>query len=196
MKKLCLIIIPCLLLVGCSSTKTYSAKKVEKNVKVITANTESSTSSNIQYYFSNEGTKPDTELINLINSSNKTLDIAIYSLTKADIVNAIIQAKTRGVNVRLMSDRECSQNRYQKVELEKIKNAGIPIKINTHSGLLHDKYTVVDGSIVATGSNNYTNATTDENDENFIVIKDSNVAKGYDDNFSSMWNDTTRFENY
>ena len=44
MKKLCLIIIPCLLLVGCSNNKPYSAKKVEKNVKVITTNTESSTS--------------------------------------------------------------------------------------------------------------------------------------------------------
>lgn len=175
-----------LLITGCGKNVNVSAAANKTNVD----------GGNISYYFSNEGEKPDKQLINLINSSTKTLDIAIYSLTKKDIVDAIISAKKRNVNVRLMSDKTEAATKAQKEELILIKDAGIPIKMNTHSGLLHDKYTVVDGSVVATGSFNYTNNATNTNDENLIIIRDSNVAQGYDKNFDDMWNNNSKFTNY
>ncbi|WP_315069320.1 phospholipase D-like domain-containing protein [uncultured Clostridium sp.] len=180
------VLLASLLMVGCKNT-------AKANTVTNTGNVDSS---NISYYFSNEGEKPDKQLINLINSSTKTLDVAIYSLTKKDIVEAIISAEKRNVAVRLMSDKTEAATKSQQEELQLIKNSGIPIKINSHSGLLHDKFTVVDGSIIATGSFNYSQSANSVNDENLIIIKDSNIAQGYDKNFNDMWNDKSRFTDY
>ncbi|WP_026883652.1 phospholipase D-like domain-containing protein [Clostridium akagii] len=205
-KLICLIssiTITVIFVTGCGNITTQNKKiengkiqKVQVTSNNGSTNISSVSSGNVSYYFSNEKEHPDIQLINLINSSTKTLDIAIYSLTKKDIVNAIIQAKNRAVTVRLMTDRTEAKAISQREELQLIKNAEIPIKINTHSGLLHDKFTVVDGSVVATGSFNYTNNATYVNDENLIIIRNSNVAQGYDKNFNNMWNDNTNYTNY
>ena len=70
-------------------------------------------SSTIDYYFPRDGQAPKPALINVINSAKKNLDIAIYSFTDYDIADAVVNAKNRGVNVRIITDRECSENRSQ-----------------------------------------------------------------------------------
>lgn len=176
------------------SNQTQDIASVQKN----TANTNinDNNTSAISYYFSEAHQQPDKHLINTINSATKTLDIAIYSLTKKDIVDAIMQAKQRNVDVRIMTDKTEAQTKSEKAELQLLKNVNIPIKINTHSGLLHDKFSVIDGQVVATGSFNYTNAASNTNDENLIIIHDTSVSQGYDNEFNNMWNNNSRFTDY
>jgi phosphatidylserine/phosphatidylglycerophosphate/cardiolipin synthase-like enzyme len=207
-KKLISIVIGISIMVtGCSSTtKQYDSTASTQSNQVqdvanVQRNTENTSingnnSSAISYYFSDAHQQPDKQLINTINSANKTLDIAIYSLTKKDIVDAVIQAKERNVDVRLLTDKTEAKTKSQKAELQLLKNNGIPIKINTHSGLLHDKFTVVDSQIIATGSFNYSNNAVYDNDENLIIIRDASVAQGYDNEFNNMWNNNSRFTNY
>ena len=51
----------------------------------------------VAYYFPLAGQDPVQPLVNVINSANSSLDIAIYSLTKDDIVQAIAAAENRGL---------------------------------------------------------------------------------------------------
>lgn len=145
------------------------------------------------YYFSRAGQHPDKALVSLINSAKSTLDIAIYSLTQKDIVNSILDAKQRGVTVRFITDRSEAKTKAQAAELARLKKATIPIKENTHPGLMHLKVSIIDGSIVTTGSYNYTQAASTENDEVFVVIHDTDAAAKFESQFERMWNDTKDF---
>lgn len=159
-------------------------------------NSTSSSSSNTEYYFTRENKgNPEEHLIQVIDSSKNSLDIAIYSLTDRAIANAIIQAKKRNVKVEIITDKKEAASKSEKIILTLLKSNNIPIKINTHSGLMHMKVTVMDGSIVTTGSYNYTSAASKINDENLVIIHDSKIAKAFDDEFTVMWNDNNSFEN-
>ena len=150
----------------------------------------------VEYYFPRAGQDPVQPLVNVINSANSSLDIAIYSLTKPDIVDAIAAAANRGVAVRVITDREESGDKYQAKELLVLSNAGIPIKINSHKGLMHLKVTIADDKTVTTGSYNYTDEATYDNDEVLVIINDQNIAQNWDNEFQSMWTDETDYQDY
>jgi phosphatidylserine/phosphatidylglycerophosphate/cardiolipin synthase-like enzyme len=171
-------------LAGCGSAKATEIKTKEQP------------KTEINYYFSQDQGNPDKQLIDVIKKSKNTLDIAIYSLTKKDIVQAIIDAKKRGVNVRLITDKAEASKKAQKAELKLIKDANISVKENTHQGLMHLKVTIADKSIVTTGSYNYTEGATSLNDEVLVVIKDKSAAEKFSSEFERMWNDTKNFKEY
>jgi hypothetical protein len=152
--------------------------------------------SNAEYYFSKDNGKPDQQLIKVISGAKSNLDIAIYSLTKENIVDAIIKSKSSGVNVRLITDKQESKSKSEAKELAKLKAAGIPVKINTHKGLMHMKVTIADKNIITTGSYNYTEAATKNNDEVLVVLHDSTAAQKFTSEFERMWNDTKNFKEY
>jgi phosphatidylserine/phosphatidylglycerophosphate/cardiolipin synthase-like enzyme len=146
--------------------------------------------------FTKAGQHPELLLESAIKQAHSSLDVAIYSITKTDIVNAIVAAKKRGVKVRIITDRTEASNKYQRAALTVMKNAGIPIKVNKHSGLMHLKVAIIDNKIVATGSYNYSTAASTTNDENLVVLHDSTMAKDYEIQFNRMWNDTKGFTNW
>lgn len=153
-----------------------------------------STPSKILYLFPRQHQYPDRELVKLINGAKGGLDIAIYSITKKNIVNAIISAARRGVKVRMISDKEAAQNEYQHNVLNRILSAGIRLKINSHRGLMHLKVSIIDNKIVTTGSYNYTDAATNENDEVMVVLFNTQIAKDFENEFNRMWEDNKNFE--
>ena len=160
------------------------------------AKTTAVSSNKVEYYFPRAGQKPEPELVSLMSSAKSSLDVAIYSFTDANIANAIINDKKRGIAVRVISDKSESSVKSQKAILAKLKAAKIPIKINRHPGLMHLKMTIVDKSVATTGSFNYTTAAETENDEVFVVLKNVTVAKDFDSEFSAMWNDSRNYSNY
>lgn len=160
------------------------------------ATTKQVSTNNVQYYFTRAKQNPDIQLIKVIDSAKTNLDIAIYSLTKQSIVDSIIQTKNRGVNVRIITDKIESKSKSEKKMLILLKNDNIPIKINSHQGLMHMKVSIADKSTVTTGSYNYTQNATKFNDEVLVIIKDSNVAQDFEDEFSSMWSNNNDYKNY
>jgi phosphatidylserine/phosphatidylglycerophosphate/cardiolipin synthase-like enzyme len=182
------------LLSGCSSTHLLVSGSAE------TTNSDSATSSSanpaIEYAFTQADQHPEQLLINVINESKKTLDVAIYSLTYPDIVKSIQNAKKRGVTVRIITDKIQSAGKTQKQALKILKNTNIPIKINKHSGLMHLKLVVADQKEITTGSFNYSKAASTTNDEVLLVIHDPVMAIKWSEEFQSMWNDSKGFINY
>jgi phosphatidylserine/phosphatidylglycerophosphate/cardiolipin synthase-like enzyme len=147
-------------------------------------------------YFPREGQAPAPVLENVIRSAKKSLDMAIYSFTDISIANAVIADKKHGVTVRVVSDKIEAQNSYQKALLNSLKKAGIPVKANTHQGLMHLKVTVGDGSICTTGSFNYTAAAENQNDEVFVIVNNVATAKKFETEFNRMWGDTKNYTNF
>ncbi|WP_308634868.1 phospholipase D-like domain-containing protein [Paenibacillus silvisoli] len=147
-----------------------------------------------EWAFTQDGGHPDQLLIRVINEAEASLDIAIYSLTKPDIVDAIKKAKKRGVKVRIITDRTQSKGKSQKEALKLLGSAGIPMKVNKHSGLMHLKMTIADGKTATTGSFNYSKSASTDNDEILMVLRNSEVAESFAQQFQEMWGDTEGFE--
>jgi len=58
------------------------------------------------------------------------------------------------------------------------------------------KVSIIDNSIVTTGSYNYSASATNINDEVLIIIKDSKIATDFNNEFNIMWNDNNNYKNY
>lgn len=179
-----------LLLSGCS--KTTSTKPSTQT------ETDNQTESNDQTetYLTQKDENSHDVLIKEINTAQKNLDIAIYSITKEDIANAILDAKKKGIDVKVITDSENSKSKTQKEILDKFKQSGIPIKINTSTGLTHLSFTIVDNSEALGGSYNYLESVANNNDENLMVMKKTDIVNKYSAGFNSMWNNTTDYKNY
>jgi phosphatidylserine/phosphatidylglycerophosphate/cardiolipin synthase-like enzyme len=164
--------------------------------KAVDANWYAIQPSQISVYFPTIGGDPAPVLANLYNSANFTIDIAIYSITNPKIINAIDNAKKRGIKVRIITDRMESKNKYQAEALAGFNAEGIPILINSHSGLMHMKLSIIDKSFVTTGSYNYTLDASQTNDEMMVVCTEPNLINQCETEFEKMWDDSKGFVKY
>jgi phosphatidylserine/phosphatidylglycerophosphate/cardiolipin synthase-like enzyme len=102
-----------------------------------------------------------------------------------NVREALIQAKNRGVEIKIVFDEE--QAHGQGSEYSNLKAAGVDVRMDTGSGLMHDKVAIIDNQIIITGSFNWSQAGNQENNENLIVIDSSSWAAAYEQQFAEIW---------
>ena len=69
----------------------------------------------------------------------------MYGLTYAGIVDALVAANSRGVDVALKTDKIESAGKTQAAMIAKLEQAGIPVDdVSMQSRLLHHKFVVID----------------------------------------------------
>lgn len=144
-------------------------------------------------FFPRQGRDPAPELVKLYNSATTSIDVAIYSITQVSISNALISAHNRGIDVKVISDKVESSGSSQKQIIDSLLSVGIPVKIDSHSGIMHLKMSIIDDSIATTGSYNYTEAASNENDEMFLEITNQDFVTSCQLEFNTMWNDNNNF---
>ncbi len=127
----------------------------------------------------------DQVMVSWINAAEKTLDGAIYGLTDPAITQAFIDARQRGVLVRLVHDKTQAAGRND--TSSRLWNAGIPVQIQRGSkgGILHNKFLIIDGKYILTGSFNWTRNAVQKNDENFVILDDQ--APQFQAEFDRLW---------
>ncbi len=137
-------------------------------------------------------------LIDRINATNHSLDIALYSFNLSSVADAIIAAKTRGVVVRFVYDNRPT---YQ-AEVTRLMNAGIFViddsyGANSGSEIMHHKLWIFDAASpdpadawVYTGSWNLSSQGTYTDAQNMIMIQDQALAKVCTFEFEEMWGST------
>jgi phosphatidylserine/phosphatidylglycerophosphate/cardiolipin synthase-like enzyme len=106
---------------------------------------------------------------------------------------AMVAAKKRGVDVRLVTDRQRTEDVKQRTALQTLHLAGIPILVNAHDGLMHVKQVVIDDEVNTTGSMNHTTSGNRYNDERLDVITDHAMSVKAREKFLAMWNDHSRY---
>ncbi len=168
--------------------------------------------SQIEVYFSRSVWNPsraygdvylDTVVVEYIRSAQKTIDMTIYSIwgsPAADsIVDALIDAKNRGVRVRIVAEDYISNSYSASYDyITQLINTGIPVLFDdrtdigyyctyTDGYLMHNKFIVIDSQLVITGSANWSNNGMRINANNIVVVFDSGVALAYLREFEEMW---------
>ena len=128
-------------------------------------------------------------VLEVINNASKSIDLIGYGFQSQDIVQALVDAQKRGVEVRCVVDHKRNQNKTSKSIIEYARKNNIQVRLNKHYHIQHDKTMIIDGSIVETGSFNFTRSAEFENSENVLIIRDEPaVIAAYQSHFTSRWN--------
>jgi phosphatidylserine/phosphatidylglycerophosphate/cardiolipin synthase-like enzyme len=152
-------------------------------------------SATVEVYYGPEDAPLD-RLTTLYRHATRYLYVAVYGLTSPHAVEAMVAAKKRGVDVRLITDLKRTEDVKQLTALRTLHLAGIPILVNEHDGLMHLKQVVIDDEVNASGSMNHTTSGNRYNDERLDVITDHAITAKAREKFLAMWNDHDRYREW
>jgi len=122
--------------------------------------------------------------------NDATILVAAYAFTSLPIARALIAAHQRGVKVAVVADATENEKSASKVRM--LTESGIPVRIDNRLKMLHDKFMVLDGTAVQTGSFNYTKAAaSDEHAENACVFRHSPaMAASFTGAWQRLWRES------
>lgn len=131
-------------------------------------------------------------VLKTIESAQHEIRLMGYSFTSPEVVSALVRAKHRGVNIKIVLDEKGNRNKTSQAAMNIIVNAGIPLRTNGRYAIMHDKVIIVDNQTVESGSFNYTRSAASRNSENVLVINGvPEVARTYLRHWQSRWDGGT-----
>ena len=140
------------------------------------------TSRSIEVHFSPAGGCTEA-VVRELNAAKESVYVQAYSFTSAPIAKALVDAHKRGVKVAVILDKSQRTEKYSSADF--VHNAGIPTSIDAKHAIAHNKIMILDGSVVITGSFNFTKAAEEKNAENLLVIRDRALAEQYPANWKA-----------
>jgi len=144
----------------------------------------------IETGFSPEGTALQL-VLKTIDSAQQEIRLMGYAFTSPEVASALVRAKRRGVDVKVVLDWKANtgeNNKASRAAMNLLVNAGILVRTVSQFKIMHDKVIITDGRNVETGSFNYTRAAAHSNSENALVIRDyPALADTYLQHWQSRW---------
>jgi phosphatidylserine/phosphatidylglycerophosphate/cardiolipin synthase-like enzyme len=130
------------------------------------------------------------QLEGAIRASTSTVEIAVYGFTLPGVAQALVDAKNRGVAVRVICNDSHLFSARVSEELELLMDSGVNIRSLRgvgRYGIMHNKLGIYDGRLVSAGSFNWAVTANTANSENSIFIKEPHALAGYKRYFEWMW---------
>ncbi len=126
-------------------------------------------------------------LVAEINKAQSSIDIAIYSFTADAIREALIAARDRGVAIRVIAD--ASQADQSGSEIATLEHLGFSLKRMTSptGGIMHNKFMIIDGRLLFTGSYNWSASAESYNYENALFLTGGTTIQKYRSEFEILW---------
>ena len=129
----------------------------------------------------------DSALASAIDAASVTLDIAAFELNSDPIGAAIARAAERGVAVRVVADDDHGLHDERNPHLRELAQSGIDLRDDSRSGLMHNKFAIIDSKAVWTGSWNFTVNGTYRNNNNILVLENADAVYAYQAEFDEMF---------
>lgn len=120
-------------------------------------------------------------IVKEIVAARKTILVQAYSFTSPTIAEALVKAKARGVDVRVILDKSQRTEKYSGATF--LANGGVTVLIDDKHAIAHNKVMVLDDKVVITGSFNFTKAAQERNAENLLVLRYKTLAARYTENW-------------
>jgi len=112
-------------------------------------------------------------IIAAINKAQRQIRVQAFSFTHRNIARALIAAKGRGLDVKVIADKGQTENIPTSV-IPEIAAGGVLVMIDSDHASAHDKVMVIDpgspGVVLITGSFNFTQAAQFKNAENVLIL--------------------------
>jgi phosphatidylserine/phosphatidylglycerophosphate/cardiolipin synthase-like enzyme len=141
------------------------------------------------YFSPNGGIEP--ALLDVLKEAKREVLLAMFHLSSRPLVDALVAARRRGVDVRVVLDANKAAG---KGRLDDLRRAKVPTRLmrlgKTGDDLeihFHHKFLVVDRALVATGSFNWTAQADGSNYENEVILRSPKLADEYRGEFERIW---------
>jgi len=122
-----------------------------------------------------------------IDGAKESIDIEIYVFSSRDVVEALERAKSRGVRVRIIIERNVVGDDNDAIFRE-LAAKGFDIRYASSAyKLTHAKFIIVDGKSVLVGSHNLSNSALYKNREASVIINDGRTVQSFHDAFDEDW---------
>ena len=124
-------------------------------------------------------------IVRHFDQARRSCDVCVYTITDNRISGAILAAHHRGVRLRIISDQEKEADPGS--DVERFRQAGIPVRVSRTLGHMHHKFALFDGTRLLTGSYNWTRGAAEQNEENFIVTANAHLLAAFAAAFERLW---------
>ena len=131
----------------------------------------------------------EERLVDRLGVASVQVDAALYDLDATPIADAFIEARHRGVQVRIVTEAD----NVDASEIGRLQAAGILVADDgDNDGLMHHKFIVIDERYVWTGSYNTTYNGAHRNNNNVILIDSAELAYNFTQEFRALFFDAQR----
>jgi phosphatidylserine/phosphatidylglycerophosphate/cardiolipin synthase-like enzyme len=125
----------------------------------------------------------EEQFVALLAHAQSQIDLAVYDFDLQYVAQALVDAHRRGVRVRLFVEGDNADEEA----LQTLAWAGATVVADERqSGLMHNKFAVIDGQWVWTGSWNMTENGTYRNNNNAVLIASTALAENYTVEFEEL----------
>jgi phosphatidylserine/phosphatidylglycerophosphate/cardiolipin synthase-like enzyme len=139
---------------------------------------------NVELWFFPDDVHGVQRLVDLIRSAKKTVRVAMFTWTRRDLAQEIIDAKRRGVKAEVVIDRGTSKG-ASAIIVKLLQKEGVTTKLSKGNVLFHHKFLYIDEKILVNGSANWTKRAFTENDDCFIILHD--LTEKQKNQMNSLW---------
>jgi phosphatidylserine/phosphatidylglycerophosphate/cardiolipin synthase-like enzyme len=126
----------------------------------------------------------DQKLLKFVDGAKTSLDVAIYDINLGHFVDKLIQ-KAHQIPVRILVDRRQSKGQHSAVR--RLIGGGVDVRFGHQRGIMHNKFVIVDGASLETGSFNYTQHAAAANNENQVYLASAPIVERYKKRFEHLW---------
>ena len=112
-------------------------------------------------------------IIHEIDQAQHSVEVQAYLITAKSFVDALKRACARGVQVRVILDKNNIGGAYSAMTF--FRDGTIPLWRDGRHTDAHDKIVLIDGHTIIIGSFNFTDQSEQVNAENLLIIRDKPV---------------------
>ena len=120
-----------------------------------------------------------------LTQAKQRVSLALYGFNNQNLAEELMKLAKRGVTVRLKIDTAKGAEKKTDALIARLKSAGVEVQTVAPGGRNHNKFAVIDGTRVLTGSYNWT-AKAESNWENLSALDCTEAAKRYESEWEKI----------
>jgi len=129
----------------------------------------------------------DEAVIADINTAQQQVDVASFDYNLPGVNRALLAARQRGVQVRLVLDDGNLDDEEMARLSDELVDAGIPIAWDQRGAFMHNKFVIIDRTVLWVGSWNLSVNDTYKNNNNVLRFAIPELAANYTAEFEEMF---------
>ena len=139
----------------------------------------------VENAFSPDGGIAD-KVLDVLRTAQSSIHVMAFAFTRTDFADAMLERAQAGVTVQAVFERRQVSAGGDAV-YNLFSASGIPARLDGNRYNLHTKAIIVDGSIVAFGSYNFSRNAEEQNNENILIIHSPELAAAFEAEFQRVW---------
>lgn len=120
-----------------------------------------------------------------LRQAKQQVTLALYGFNNNDLAEELVKLAKKGVVVRVKIDTAKGAEKKTGALIGRLKSGGVEVQTVAPGGRNHNKFAVIDGNRVLTGSYNWT-AKAESNWENLLILDCAELAKSYESEWEKI----------